>query len=135
MTLIKEKFITILEEPDWQYKYRNNVEFEFEAYGGKLTSKIIRPDMVLIGNEVVGNLDVTGDGHIGGEKFLSEKGCITKIKATRKEKHFTVIGIINLLVEPICCILIIEGKAQLFYIRDSIYLSKEKVGDDIDREE
>ena len=93
MTLIKEKFITILEEPEWQYKYRNHVEFEFEAYGCKLTSKIIRPDMVLIGNEVVGNLDVTGDGHIGGEKILSEKGCITKIKATRKENISQLLGL------------------------------------------
>ena len=121
MTLIKGTIMTMLEEPERQYKYG--------------TSKVIQPGMVLISNEVVGNLDVTGDGHIGEEKFLSEEGCITQKKATRKEKHFTVIGIINLLVEPICCILIIEGKAQLFYIRYGIDLSKEKVGDDIDGEE
>ena len=53
---------------------------------------------------------MTGDGHICGEKVICDKGCIAKIKATKKAKHFTFIGITNLLGEPICCILIIEGK-------------------------
>ena len=50
-------------------------------------------------------------------------------------KHFTVIGITNLLGEPICCILIIESKEELFGIRAGIYFSKNKVGDESDREE
>ena len=43
-------------------------------------------------------------------------------------KHFTVIGITNLLAEHICFIVIIEGKKQLFDIQDGIDLSKYKVG-------
>ena len=66
--------------------------------------------MVIIGDEVGGNLDITGDVHIGGEKLIFEKGCISQIKSTIKAKHFTVIGITNLLGEYICCIVIIEGK-------------------------
>ena len=62
-----------------------------------------------------------------------EKGCIAQRK-TRKKKHFTFIGITNLLGEPIFWIVIIEGKEKLFDIRDDIYLSKEKVGDESDGE-
>ena len=58
--------------------------------------------MGLLGNEVGGNLEITGDGHMEGNKLLCEKGCISQIKSTRKAKHFTVIGITNLLGEPIC---------------------------------
>ena len=29
--------------------------------------------MVLLGNEVGGNIDMTGGGHIGGEKLVCEK--------------------------------------------------------------
>ena len=72
--------------------------------------------MVLIGDESKGNLDRNVDGHIVGEKFLCEKGCIAKIKATRKEKHFTVIGLKNLLVEPICCIVIVGGKGHFLIL-------------------
>ena len=66
--------------------------------------------MVLLGDEVWGNLDMTGDGHIGSEKLFFDKGFISKIKAARKEKNFTVIDLTKLLGEPICCIVIIEGK-------------------------
>ena len=30
---------------------------------------------------------MTGDGHIGGNKLLSEKGCIAQRKAKIKEKN------------------------------------------------
>ena len=91
--------MTMLEELEWKDKYGKRVEFESETYGFKVAGKITRPDMVLLGNEVGGHTDMTGDGHIGGEKLLCEKGCISQRKATRKAKHFTVT---ILLSEPIC---------------------------------
>ena len=33
--------------------------------------------MVLLGDKVGGNLDMTGDGHIGGNKIICEKGFMT----------------------------------------------------------
>ena len=84
--------------------------------------------MVILGDEFGANLYMTGYGYIGGDKFLCEKGCIVQRKTTRKAKHFTVIGLKNLLGEPIFCIVIIEGKEQLFDILTGIDLYKEKVG-------
>ena len=110
MTLIEEKFMKKLEEPECQDKDGNRVEFESEAYGYKVASKITRPDIVLLGDEIGANLDMTGDRHMGGGKFLCEKGCIAPRKSTRKLKIFTVIGLTNLLGEPIFCIVIIESK-------------------------
>ena len=66
--------------------------------------------MVLLGDEVGGNLDMNGNGHLVGEKFLCEKVCIAQRKSKRRVKYFTVIGLKNLLGETICCIVIIEGK-------------------------
>ena len=66
--------------------------------------------MVLLGDEVGGNLDITGDGHIGRNKLVCEKGCIAQIKPTIKNKRLEVIGLTKLLGEPICCIVIIEQK-------------------------
>ena len=66
---------------------------------------------MLLGEKVGVNIDMTVDGHIGVEKAICEKFCIAQIKATKKKKHFTVIGLKNLLGEPIFSILIIEGKS------------------------
>ena len=65
--------------------------------------------MVLLGDKFGGNLDMTGHGHIGGEKVLCEKFYISQ-KKQKEKKRFTVIGLKKLLGETICCIVIIEGK-------------------------
>ena len=54
--LIKSKFMTILEEPEWKYNDGNRIGFESKAYGCKLTSKSSWPDTVIIGNEVGFNI-------------------------------------------------------------------------------
>ena len=59
--------------------------------------------------------------------MLCDKGFIAQRKATIKAKHFTVIGLTNLLGEPIFCIVIIEGKEQLFGIWAGIDVCKEKL--------
>ena len=91
--------------------------------------------MGLLGDKIGGNLDMTGNGHIGSEKVLCEKGCIAQIKSTKKTKRFTVIRITELLGEPIFCIVIIEGKEEPFGIMAGIDFSSEKVGDESDGEE
>ena len=90
--------------------------------------------MVLLGDEFGGNLDITGDGNIGGEEFLCEKFFIAQIKAKIQAKHFTFIGLTNLLGEPIFRIVIIEVKERLLDIWDGTDLSKETVGDESDEE-
>ena len=84
--LIEAKVMTILEELEWQDKDGNRVEFEPEAYGCKVTSKIYRLDIVIIVDEVGGNLDMTGNGYLGGEKLICDNCCIAQRKATESEK-------------------------------------------------
>ena len=68
---------------------------------------------------------MNGDGHIGGDKFLCEEVCIVQIKATRKEKHFTVIGLTNLLGESICFVVTIEEREFfLIFSLELIYISR-----------
>ncbi len=44
-----------------------------DAYGCKVTHAIIRPEMCLCGDEVGGNICITGYGHVGGELFLAAR--------------------------------------------------------------
>ena len=76
-----------LEEPECQDKDGNHAEFESEAYGCDVTSKITQPDMVFLGNESGGNIDVTGDGHIGRHKLIIEKRLIVQRNSTKKKSH------------------------------------------------
>ena len=48
--LIEAKFMMILEEPEWQDKDGNHVEFESDAFVCKVASTLSRPDMVLFGD-------------------------------------------------------------------------------------
>ena len=45
--------------------------------------------MVLLDDKVGVNLDMNGDGHIGGEKVLFEKGCIAQRKETKKKRSIS----------------------------------------------
>ena len=70
MGLIEAKVMTMLQKLEWQGKDGNRVEFESNTYGCKVTGKFSQPGMVLLGDEVGGNIDMTGDGHILGDLFL-----------------------------------------------------------------
>ena len=67
--------------------------------------------------------------------MLCEESFIAQIKSPIKAEHFTDIGLLKVLCEPICCIVTIESKEQLFNIWAGIDLYKEKVGDESDGEE
>ena len=43
---------------------------------------------MLLGDNVGGNIDMTGDGHIVVDKDILGKCCIAKIKATTKIETF-----------------------------------------------
>ena len=43
---------------------------------------------MLLGEKVGGNIDMTGDGHIGVEKAVCEKICITQKKSNNKIETF-----------------------------------------------
>ena len=73
-----------------QGKNCNRVVFEPESYGCKLNCKITLTYMVLLGDEVVANLDITGDGHIRGEKFIYVKFCISQRNMTIKVQPYLV---------------------------------------------
>lgn len=101
-----------LDPPQWMDKEGNIVESQADAFGMPCTIRITHPDLCLVGDEVGGNTSQKGDGHIGGKKVVGERGCVSQVKASKKEKKFTVIGLTALNGEPVMCIIIIEGKER-----------------------
>ena len=67
-----------LDEPVWKDRSGNIVE-EADALGCKVTHDLIHPEMCIVGDEVGGNLNMDGDGHVGGTKLLCAKDAIPQI--------------------------------------------------------
>jgi hypothetical protein len=79
---LAEKF----DEPVWMDKMGNIVDKKEDAFGQKCTIRITHPEYCLVGDEVGGNTSQKGDGHVGGKKVVSEKGCVSQLKASKREK-------------------------------------------------
>jgi len=120
-----------LEEPTWMT--RDGVQCTADdAYGCKVTHAIIRPEMCLCGDEVGGNICMAGDGHIGGELFLAERGTIPQKKTSKTNKRFTLIGLTAFTGEPILCIIILQGKQPKADIEAGVDILVSPIGDTSD---
>ena len=79
---------------------------EANAYGCKVTHKLIRPDMYICGDEVGGNLSMKGDGNEAWKLLLGERRYIAQEKASAQNRKFTSICFTALTGDPVMCVLI-----------------------------
>ena len=63
-------------------------------------------------DEVGADLNMMNDGHIGGMRFITRKGNNATLNCTKKSKKYTVLGLTNLLGQPIMCVVIFEEKER-----------------------
>ena len=96
------------QEATWMDSEGNVVEDESQAYGCRVTHNLIHPEMCAVGDEIGGNISMSGT------KLLCERGTVPQKKPSNKDKHFTVMGFTLLSVEQIMCILIMPGKRVNF---------------------
>ena len=123
MHIIKEMVDAGLAEPYDEPKWMNgNGEecSEAEALGCKVTHKLSHPDYCFVGDEVGGNLSMKGDGHAGGQKFLTGTGTVPYRKCSNSEKRFTLIGLTSLDGQPVMCVLIIKGNRKKHSVETGI---------------
>jgi len=79
------------------------------AVGCKITHKLKHPYVLVVMDEVGGNINMKGDGHIRGEMYLTEVGVIGQQNSSRNNKHFTLCGLTLLNGEPLMCVVILAG--------------------------
>ena len=103
-----------------------------DVNGCRVTHTITRPEMCLCGDEVGGNICMAGDGHVGGELFLAEKGTIPQNKTSKTNKRFTLIGLTAFTGEPVICIIILQGKQPKADIEAGIDILVPPIGDTSD---
>ena len=101
----------LLGTPQWQDK-DGDICDEANAYGCKVTHEITHPEYCVVMDEVGGNINQTGDGDVGTEKYLCEKGRIPQEKVSKNNKHFTLLGLTLLNGAPLMCVMIFAGKRR-----------------------
>lgn len=118
----------VLDEPCW-IDSNGQVCDEQKAFGCQVTHELCYPDLCFVGDEVGGNLNMKGDGHCGGQKFLTGSGTVPYRKVSATEKRFTMIGLTALDGQPVMCILIIRGKRPHLDVETGIDITIEPEGD------
>ena len=106
------KVASKFEEPQWMDRDGKVLDREDTSFGCKVTHNILRPDLILVMDEVGSDTSQKGDGAIGGEKVVCEKGTTPKENCSTKSKHWTLIGLTALDGTPVMCIVIFAGKEE-----------------------
>ena len=75
---------------------------------------------------------MAGDGHVGGELFLAEKGTIPQNKPSKTNQRFMSIGLTAFTGEPVMCIIILQGKQPKADIEAGVGILVAPIGDTSD---
>ena len=75
--------------------------------------KITQPEWILFADESGFNTSQKKDGHVGGQKFVSEGGTAPQIMASTTDHKFTLLPITSASGEAVCCAIIFQGKGDV----------------------
>lgn len=97
------------------YLDRNNQPVDDDSplkFGDKTDVNILFPEYILFFDETGCNTSQKKDGHVGGEKFLVERGTTPKIHSSTRDQHFTVLGVTNARGDPILAVVIFASERK-----------------------
>ena len=106
----------------------SKVVHKTDAFGCKVTHDIDEPDWVLLMDEVGGNTNQKGDGQVGGELQMCERGTVPQRKINTKDRHYTVLGLTTLAGKPVMCVVIFAGETPCTLVETGLDLEAETEG-------
>ena len=98
------------EEQYWVDTASAIVDSEEKAAGLKCTIKLEHPQWLLFGDEVGTNTAQDGDGHIGGQTYITFRGQHVKLNSSKSTGRFTVMGLTAATGEPDMCVVIMAAQ-------------------------
>ena len=131
--LVEAGVASLMDTPEWQDKEGNTVEGA-DSFGCKVTHQLTHPDYCIVLDEVGGNIHMTGDGDIGGEQYLCEKGTVPQMKTSKGDKHFTLLGLTLLSGDALMCVVIFSGKRRNTMVETGIDMFAEEFGEVSDKD-
>lgn len=105
-----------------------------EAFGYEETHRITYPDHAIVADELGGNISQKGDGHVGGERCLCERGSVPKKVSSNVDKHFALLGFTALSGDPVMRAVAFSGANQSAHAECSVDFAKDFVRNDEDND-
>ena len=105
-----------------------------DAFGCKVTHQIIHPEYVIVFDELGGNTSQKGDGNVGGQLMLCERGKTPQLKISTRDKHYTMMGLTSINGKPVMCVVIFAGKCPNVLCETGLDLHAPTVGEPSDPE-
>jgi hypothetical protein len=84
-----------------------------KRFGLKQNIKITKPEWILFANESGFNTSQKKDGHVGGQKFVIERGTTPQIMASMTDHKFTLLLFTSASGKAVDCCIIFQGKGDV----------------------
>ena len=101
-------------------------------YDYNMAHEITNPEYCVIMDEVDGNVHQTGDGDVGTEVYLREKGRIPQEKISKNNTHFMLLGLTLLSGQPLMYVMVAVGKHHNAMVELGVDPFAEDIRDDND---
>ena len=85
---------------------------ECEWFGLKQEIGIDHADYLLFADESGVAINQKKDGHVGGKKFIVERGIVPQIMARTNDHKATILPFTSVLGEVVCCVIIFKCKTD-----------------------
>ena len=85
-------------------------DHETKRFGLAQPIKITKPEWILFADESGFNTSQKKDGHVGGQKFVVERGTTPQIMSSTTDHKFTLLPFTSASGEAVCCAIIFQGK-------------------------
>jgi hypothetical protein len=115
----ESKIAEFLPEPVWMDKDGNEVGEE-QAFGCKVRIKYTHPELAICCDEVGCNISQDGDGNMGGTKYVCHVDDEPSNSSTKKDSHFTCLGLTRFDGHPLMCVVLLSGKKRNLMVETGI---------------
>ncbi|KAL3804780.1 hypothetical protein ACHAW5_001887 [Stephanodiscus triporus] len=85
-------------------------DHETKRFGLAQHIKITKPEWILFADESGFNTSQKKDGHVGGQKFVVQRGTAPQIMSSTTDHKFTMLPFTSASGEAVCCVIIFQGK-------------------------
>ncbi len=75
--------------------------------------KIMKPEWIIFADESGFNVSQKKDGHVGGQKFVVERGTTPQTKASTTDHKFTLLPFTSASGEAVCCVIFFQEKGTV----------------------
>ena len=83
---------------------------EAERFGMKLKIKVTKPGWILFADESGFSTAQKKDGHVGGQRYIVERGTVPQTIASTTDHKFTLLPFTSTSGKAECCAVIFQGK-------------------------